>query len=98
MTTQPWTHSEAGPVAYLTGRPRWPVSCWPPAVRPSTQSQTAALRTLMLLEGRPAREIQGMRWFPRTRWPGYLGTCRELSVGLPVRLRDLDRAFWTANG
>jgi len=70
------------------------------ACRPAiyTVADSRALRTLMLLEGRPAREIQGMRWFPRTRWPGYLGTCRELSVGLPVRLRDLDRAFWTANG
>lgn len=70
------------------------------ACRPAlyTVVDSRALHTLMLLKGRPTREIQGMGWFPPSRWPGYLGTCRELSAGLDVPLRDLDRAFWAANG
>jgi hypothetical protein len=70
------------------------------ACRPAlyTVVDSRALRTLMLLEGRPTREIQKIGWFPPGRWPGYLGTCRELSAELKVSLRDLDRAFWAANG
>lgn len=70
------------------------------ACRPAlyTVVDSRALHTLMLLEGRSPRAIQKIRMFPRGRWPGYLDTCRELSAKLHIRLRDLDRAFWTANG
>jgi hypothetical protein len=70
------------------------------ACRPAlyTVVDSRALRTLMLLEGRPTRQIQRIGMFTRDRWPGYLTTCRELSAELDVRLRDLDRAFWAANG
>jgi hypothetical protein len=70
------------------------------ACRPAlyTVVDTRALHTLMLLEGRQPAEIQRIRMFPRGLWRGYLGTCRELSRELHVALRDLDRAFWTANG
>lgn len=64
-----------------------------------TVVDSRALRTLMLLEERqPRRAMQRIRMFPRDRWPGYLGTCRELSAELRIRLRDLDRAFWAADG
>jgi hypothetical protein len=70
------------------------------ACRPAlyTVVDSRALRTLMFLEGRPTQEIERVRWFSRDRWPGYLTTCRELSAELDVPLRDLDRAFWAANG
>src|SRR5581483_1507964 len=57
-----------------------------------------ALHTMMLLEGQSPHEIRRIRWFPPGRWPGYLGICRELCAELRVRLRDLDRAFWAADG
>ena len=63
-----------------------------------TVVDSRALHTLMLLEGRLPPEIHKIRMFPRGRWPGYLGTCRELSAELRVRLRDLDRTFWAADG
>lgn len=70
------------------------------ACRPAlyTVVDSRALRTLMLLEGGLPRAIQRTTMFPRRRWPGYLGTCRELSTELHIRLRDLDRAFWAADG
>jgi hypothetical protein len=70
------------------------------ACRPAryTVVDSRALRTLMLLEERRPEEIQRIGMFPRGRWPSYLGTCRELSAELDVPLRDLDRAFWAANG
>jgi hypothetical protein len=70
------------------------------ACRPAlyTVVDSRALHTLMLLEGRLPPEIRKVRMFPRGRWPSYLGTCRELSAELRVRLRDLDRAFWAADG
>jgi hypothetical protein len=70
------------------------------ACRPSlyTVVDSRALHTLMLLEGRLPSEIRKVKMFPRRRWPGYLGTCRELSAELHVQLRDLDRAFWAADG
>jgi hypothetical protein len=70
------------------------------ACRPAlyTVVDSRALHTLMLLEGRLPPEIHKIRMFPRGRWSGYLGTCRELSAELHVRLRDLDRAFWAADG
>jgi hypothetical protein len=70
------------------------------ACRPAlyTVVDSRALHTLMLLEGRSPPEIHKIRMFPRGRWSGYLGTCRELSAELHVRLRDLDRAFWAADG
>lgn len=70
------------------------------ACRPAqyTVVDSRVLRTMMLLEGRSQSQIQKMGWFPPSRWPGYLGTCRNLSEELGVRLRDLDRAFWMAAG
>lgn len=70
------------------------------ACRPAlyTVVDSRALHTLMLLEERQPPEIRKIKMFPRGRWPGYLGTCRELSAELHVRLRDLDRAFWAADG
>jgi hypothetical protein len=70
------------------------------ACRPDlyTVVDSRALHTVMLLEGRLPSEIHKIRMFPRGRWPGYLGTCRALSAELHVRLRDLDRAFWAADG
>ena len=70
------------------------------ACRPGlyTVVDSRALHTMMLLEGRSPSKIGNIRMFPRDRWTGYLGTCRELSAELRVRLRDLDRAFWAANG
>lgn len=63
-----------------------------------TVVDSRALHTMMLLEGRSQSEISSIRMFPPDRWTGYLVTCRELSAELRVRLRDLDRAFWAANG
>ena len=94
-------------VAALRGRtggiPNWETamaSVVLAACRPAlyTVVDSRALRTLMLLEGRPTGEIQRVGWFPPSRWLGYLSTCRELSAELKVSLRDLDRAFWAANG
>jgi hypothetical protein len=70
------------------------------ACRPAlyTVVDSRALHTMMLLEGRSSTEIQRIRWFPPGCWLGYLHTCRELSAELRVRLRDLDRAFWTSDG
>lgn len=70
------------------------------ACRPAlyTVVDSRAVHTLMLLEGRQPQAIQGVRMFPRGRWPGYLDTSRELSAELHIRLRDLDRAFWAADG
>lgn len=70
------------------------------ACRPGlyTVADSRALHTMMLLEGRSPAEIQEVRWFPPARWPGYLGTCRQLCAELAVSLRDLDRTFWAADG
>lgn len=70
------------------------------ACRPTlyTVVDSRALHTLMLLEGRSPSEMRKVKMFPRRRWPGYLSTCRELSAKLDVRLRDLDRALWAADG
>ncbi len=59
------------------------------ACRPTlyTVVDSRALRTMMLLEGRSPVEIDRTGWFPPGRWPGYLGTCRELRAELRVRLR-----------
>jgi hypothetical protein len=70
------------------------------ACRPDrfTIADSRALRTLMLLEGKPDRLISRTNYFPRSRWDSYLAICRELQVNLHVSLRDRDRAFWAAAG
>jgi hypothetical protein len=70
------------------------------ACRPAlyTVVDSRALHTMMLLEGRARPEIDRIWWFPPGRWRGYLAACRELSERLGIRLRDLDRAFWAADG
>jgi len=70
------------------------------ACRPEryTIADSRALRTMMLLEGEPSHAINTTRYFPRSRWDGYLRTCQELGRVLQVPLRDLDRAFWAAAG
>lgn len=70
------------------------------ACRPKlyTVAESRALRTMMVLEGRPQAAIVSTRQFPRSRWEGYIAVCRELATELDVRLRDVDRAFWASAG
>jgi hypothetical protein len=85
------------------GIPTWQTStssvvlsaCQPDAY---TVVDSYALRTFMMLEGKPQATTDRVTYFERRHWLPYLATCLELSQELSVSLRDLDRAFWASAG